>query len=262
MEKFIYKKKYGQNFLQDSYYLEVILNNTSFSCQDLVIEIGCGSGILTKKILTRDPYFIGYEIDNDTKKYLDSLQNEKRIIIYDDFMKRSVIKDIKMYPDQKKYIIANLPYYITTAVISKIIKEEIFPEEMIFMVQYEVGQRLTAEPGTKDFSAITVILKYFYNIDLITKVPRKAFYPVPNVDSALIKLVKKDIIYNPVFYEHFKKVVLLTFRQKRKTLKNNLGQENIELFNQFIKDNKLLPTIRAEELTLEQFIALANMFEK
>ena len=156
-----FKKKFGQNFLKDSNIIKKIIDSSEIEKESLIIEIGPGSGYLTKE-LVKKAKVIAYEIDEDLKEILSKeFYNEENIeFIFEDFLQRDIKSDIKKYNYNKLYVIANLPYYITTPIINKIITEKLEPEKMVIMVQKEVGDRFSAKVGTKEYSSITVFLNY------------------------------------------------------------------------------------------------------
>ena len=152
-------------------------------------------------------------------------------------------------------------YYITTPIITKLIEEKIDLEKMVIMVQKEVGERFSATKGTKDYSSITVFLNYFFKIKKEFIVSKNAFIPKPNVDSIIISLNKKENKLNVIDENHFFKLVRDSFKQKRKTLKNNLKDYDFEKVYEILKRNNLSESVRAEELPLEIFVEISNNFK-
>lgn len=255
---FNFKKKYGQNFLQDKSIINNIVNSIDASENDLIIEIGPGAGALTKELAKKDCYILAYEIDMDTMEYLSFLENDKVKIIYDDFLKRNIKEDIKDIPYDNLYIIGNLPYYITTPIITNIIESESEAKELIFMVQKEVAERFTAKVSTREYGSISVFLNYFYDIKKLFIVDRRKFYPVPNVDSAVVKLEKKEKI--PVDIDKFNKIVRDSFKFKRKNLRNNLKGYDLKKIASILDDHGLTLDNRAENLNYIVFVDLANKY--
>lgn len=253
-----FKKKFGQNFLQDKNIINKIANVASPTKADLVIEIGPGSGALTEFLLEKSRV-LAYEIDKDLEETLNNKFKDKDLtIIFDDFLERDIKEDLKEFKYEKLYVIANLPYYITTPIINKIINEKIDVEKMVLMVQKEVGERFSAKPGTKDYSSITIFLNYYYDIKKEFIVTRNAFYPKPNVDSIIISFSKKEKKYKVKNEELFFKLVRDSFSQKRKTLKNNLKEYNYSIIEKVLTDNKLPIDVRAEKIPIETFIEISN----
>ena len=255
---FKFKKYYGQNFLKDEGILDKIISLSDIGDNSLVIEIGCGSGQLTKKLINNFNNVIGYEIDIDLKPYLDELGRDNLEIIYDDFLKRNIKEDIKKYEYDKLYIVSNLPYYITTPIIEKIILDNLDVYRVIIMVQKEVGDRINAKPNSKEYNSLSIFINYNYDVKKILNVNRHAFIPSPNVDSIVLKLSKKIEALNANNEEHFYRLIRDSFRYKRKTLKNNLFDYDFEIISQYLKNNDLPLNIRGEQLTIKNFIDISN----
>ena len=255
-----FKKKFGQNFLQDKNIIRKIVDVASPTDKDLIIEIGPGSGALTK-VLTERARTISYEIDTELKDILEEKfgNNDNSTIIYDDFLNRNVKKDIENYEYEKLYVIANLPYYITTPIIEKIINEKLDIEKMVLMVQKEVGDRFTSKEGTKEYSSITVYLNYYFDLKKEFIVTKNAFYPRPNVDSMIISLSRKKEYLKPHNEELFLKLVRDSFQFKRKTLKNNLREYNWDRIKSYLDENGIKETVRAEELKLSDYIKISDI---
>ena len=255
-----FKKKFGQNFLQDKNIIRKIVDVASPTDKDLIIEIGPGSGALTE-VLTERARTISYEIDTELKDTLEEKfgNNDNSTIIYDDFLNRNVKKDIENYEYEKLYVIANLPYYITTPIIEKIINEKLDIEKMVLMVQKEVGDRFTSKEGTKEYSSITVYLNYYFDLKKEFIVTKNAFYPRPNVDSMIISLSRKKEYLKPHNEELFLKLVRDSFQFKRKTLKNNLREYNWDSIKSYLDENGIKETVRAEELKLSDYIKISDI---
>lgn len=262
MSTFNFKKKFGQNFLVDKNIVNKIVNDITIKENNLVIEIGPGDGKMTTKLCEKFDQVLAYEIDTDLEKYLNNnLNNYSNYeIIFDDFLNRNIREDLKKYNYKNLYIIANLPYYITTPIIDKIINENIEVEMMKFMVQKEVGERFTAFPGTKAYSSITVYLNYNYEVRKDFIVKRTSFKPMPNVDSLIISFYKKEKIYVKD-EDFFYKLVRDSFSQKRKTLKNNLKGYDFEKIKQVLEKHNLKEDIRAEALNINIFCEIANILK-
>lgn len=256
MEKFKFKKQYGQNFLQNDAILEDIVS--SFNCDEdsKIIEIGPGAGALTKKLIKLGNEITAFEIDLELKKELDKIKCDNLRIIYSDFLNIKFEDYFKK--SDKICVVANIPYYITTPIISKFIDDGFIPEEMVLMVQKEVALRLSAKPGNSDYGAITVILNHFFDIDYLFTVDRKEFYPVPNVDSAIIKLSKKKNIVD-CEYDRLKKLIYDAFKQKRKNLRNNLNQYDLKKIEQILNKNNLSLNDRAEDIDYKVFVEILEV---
>lgn len=257
MDKHNFKKKFGQNFLTDKNIISNIVSSINTNSNDLIIEIGPGNGALTSLLIKKDSYLLCYEIDKDLEENLIKLKNNKTDIIFDDFLKSDINEDIKNIKFDKLYIIGNLPYYITTPIILKIIESNIDVEEMVVMVQKEVADRFSAQAGTREYGSISVLLNYFFDITKLFDVNRNKFYPIPNVDSSVIKLSKKKNIMS-VDFNKFNKLVKDAFQFKRKNIRNNLKSYNLEKINKILNKYNYSISNRAEELSYEIFVELAN----
>ena len=178
-----FKKKFGQNFLQDNNIIKKIANVCETNKDDLIIEIGPGGGALTKELVNKSQV-LAYEIDSELKDYLlNEFSNSNINFIFDDFLNRSIKEDLSNYKYNNLFIIANLPYYITTPIINKIIEEKIDVNKMVLMVQKEVGDRFSAKEGTKDYSSITIFLNYYFDIkrEFILKRKKKSIMLITKV---------------------------------------------------------------------------------
>lgn len=252
MEKFRFKKNLGQNFLQDEKILQKIVESVMCTEDDCIVEIGPGHGALTKYLVKYNCPVIAFEIDKEVKPVLDRIKAPNLRVVYEDFMKVNVKEYL---PDNYKnlYIIANIPYYITTPILEKIIAENLNEKACTLMVQKEVADRFSAKPGSKDYGSISVYLDYYYQVKKLFEVPRKVFYPVPNVDSAIIKLDRKDK-RDLAGENNFFKFVKSAFQFKRKNLRNNLKNYDLEKINSvLVKYNHNLQN-RAEEISLKEFL--------
>ena len=251
------KKRFGQNFLVDQNILDKICNEINASSDDLIIEIGPGKGALTSKLKEKGANLLCYEIDTDLKPYLSKYTDDKTKIIFKDILEANIIEDIKDIKYNNLLIVGNLPYYITTPIIKKLIKLKLPVSEMIFMVQEEVADRFSAKENTKDYSAITLYLKYYYNVTKQFRVSKKSFSPIPKVESAIIKLTRRD--NKPIVNEDkYFKLLEDSFRMKRKTLKNNLSEYDFNRINKILKEYNYSDLVRAEELPEEVFLAICN----
>ena len=253
MESHKFKKKYGQNFLRDETILDRIINESDILEDSLVIEIGPGDGALTNRLITKAKQVLAYEIDLDLKETLERRFNNKNVdFIFEDFLTRNIKDDIEKYNYKNIYVIANIPYYITTPIIEKLIDSKIDIKKIILMVQKEVGDRFSAKPGSRDYSSITVYLNYYYEIKKLFTVPRNCFYPVPNVDSAIISFEKKDshLIEDE---DKFFRFVKDSFRFKRKNLKNNLSNYDLKKVEEILNKHGMDLTVRAESISLDIF---------
>lgn len=262
-EKGMYAKKhFGQNFLIDKNVLNKIVDISNITKEDTVIEIGPGMGCLTEFLAINAKKVICYEIDPDMIQML----NENLLPLYNnielinlDFLKA----DLSIYNKNIENIkvVANLPYYITTPIIFKLLSETKI-KQFTFMVQKEVGDRLTGKPNTKDYNSLSVAMEYKTNSKVAYKVSPNSFYPAPKVDSALLVMKVKKMDSDANFDAQFLKFVQEIFSQRRKTVINNLNgkysydkQKLIDLFN----ENKININLRAETMTVNDILELYNM---
>lgn len=261
------KKMYGQNFLINSNVLDVIVKNSDINKETCVIEIGPGIGSLTEMLALNAKKVLAYEIDSDMVTILqDTLASYDNVIIENvDILKANINDDIKKYFNGDEVIVvANLPYYITTPIIFKLL-EETEIKKFLFMVQKEVGKRLTGKPKTKDYNALSVLMEYKTRSKIIYNVPRNSFFPEPNVDSVLIKIeaIKNDYTLNNE--ANFVKFIQACFLQRRKTLVNNLAEVYQMAKDDIIKtlvNQSFNEMIRAEELSLDDIVTIyKTLFE-
>lgn len=260
MNDFNFKKSLGQNFLQDKNILENIVATANVSGNSLTIEIGAGSGNLTKEIAKVSKHVLCYEIDTRLESILDeSLKDYNNIhIIFDDFLKRDIKEDIKDYEYDNLYLIANLPYYITTPIIEKIIASNLKFKKIVVMIQKEVGERFNAKPGMKEYNSLTVYLNYYFDLKKEFIVSRNCFIPKPNVDSIVISLVnKKDLLYLKDI-DNFNKLLKNSFKFKRKTIRNNLKNYDLTIVEKVLNKYNFDLNTRAEDLPLIVFVDLSN----
>lgn len=254
-----FKKKFGQNFIRNADIIKKIVSNVNLKNDDLVIEIGPGSGNLTIE-LAKKSKVLAYEIDKDLKTILNQKLDLNQVcIIWDDFLKRNVAEDLRNIKYNNLYVVANLPYYITTPIIQKLIDEKLDIKKIVIMVQSEVGDRFCALPGTKDYSSLTVYLNYYFDIEKCFEVNRKLFVPVPNVDSSVISLTKKEKLIPLKNDEKFFNLIKDSFKYKRKNLRNNLKNYDLTKIEKILIDHGNDLSLRAEQLSLDIFVEIANI---
>lgn len=254
------KKKFGQNFIIDENIINSIIDKSQIDDSTLVIEIGPGAGSLTYKLGKVAKNVLCYEIDDTLKNILETNIGELKNVdvIYGDFLKANVTKDLEKYEYSKLYVVANLPYYITTPIIIKIIEDKIPVDKMVVMVQKEVGDRFKATPGSRDYGSLSVFLDYYFDVRKLMDISANVFIPKPNVDSIIVEFKKKDNIYNLKNSSMFFKLIRDSFTQKRKTLRNNLKGYNLVSVENTLKKYGLDLSVRAEQLSLEIFVEIAN----
>ncbi len=259
---FKFSKKYGQNFLSDGNLLESIAEKGGVNQDTPVLEIGCGAGTLTKVLCKKAKYVFGYEIDRTLAPVLgDNLAGiENCDITFKDIMKEKM-QEIEKRIGEKYFLVANLPYYITTPIIMKFIEESTFCESIVIMVQEEVARRLCAHAGTSDYGAITASVNLVASSKIILKVPRTMFLPVPNVDSAVVKITFDRGKYEGVDKKIYRDTVRAAFLSRRKTLVNNLREwlkTDKESAEKLLADCSIDVMARGETLSEEQFVVLST----
>lgn len=262
-------KALGQNFLINEAVVENIIECSKISKEDLIIEIGPGLGTLTKYLINSAGKVICIELDKKMIKIL-----EDRFSLFDNFeiINQDVLKVnlkdlIKEEKETKKItnvkIVANLPYYITTPIIMKLLEEELELESITVMIQKEVAERLIATPGDKETGAITYSVYYYAESQKIMEVPNSSFIPEPEVTSEVIKLnIRKNVQVDVKSKKVMFRIIKCAFMQRRKTLLNALTNtkvfiskdEGVKIFNELNLD----VNIRAEKLTLEDFAKITN----
>lgn len=253
------KKRFGQNFLKDKNLLLKIVRESEIENKN-VIEVGPGQGALTTFLALSANKVIAYEIDQELKIILDSIENknDNLKVYYEDFMNA----DLSNLEDDW-HVVANVPYYITTPILFKILETSQIKSASL-MIQKEVIDRLLAKPNSKQYNALSVILNFHAHASKMMDVKRHMFHPIPNVDSAVIRIIKREKpLLDQELEKLFIKIVKEAFRQKRKTLLNNLTQ-GFDLkkddLAKFLVSNNINPSIRAEGLSLEDFISLTKVW--
>ncbi|MDD3704611.1 MAG: 16S rRNA (adenine(1518)-N(6)/adenine(1519)-N(6))-dimethyltransferase RsmA [Clostridiaceae bacterium] len=268
MRKYDFKtaKKFGQNFLTDETILKTIIDCSELSKNDCVLEIGPGMGIMTQILCEKAGRVLAVEIDRKLISILRvSLFGYENVeIINDDILKLDLKKVLEeKFGDTPVKIVANLPYYITTPIIMKLLEEDINLKSITVMVQKEVGERICASPGGKDYGALTVAVQYRCIPRQILIVPPESFIPQPEVESMVVRLDSRD--KPPVILKDEKlyfRVVKASFGQRRKTLLNALSAGNMGKTKEELKEILLRNGIdekrRGETLSLEEFAKIAN----
>lgn len=268
------KKRFGQNFLIDDEILEEIVLSSEISKEDLVIEIGPGLGNLTEYILDKCLHAILIEIDEDMIRILND-----RIVSYDNFTLinndilkldiNNLIKEVEKKNDCKfknVKVVANLPYYITTPIIFKLLEDNSNIDEIVVMVQKEVAERMVAKPRTKEYGILTLMVKYFSTAEIKFIVPNNSFIPSPDVTSAVISL-KKEKRYKTSNEEKLFKLIHAAFAKRRKKMINSLEMSNFEAMDKksiemLFNACKIDTNSRAEELEIEKFLELVEKLEE
>ena len=263
MEKYDvkFKKKFGQNFLKDINVVKKIVRSAEIAGKSLVIEVGPGGGIMTRELSLVADNVLAYEIDEELKdEHAKRLGDRDNItILFQDFLESDIVKDVEKYDYDKLYFVSNVPYYITTPIILKLIESGLSFEKIVMMVQKEVGDRFSTKSGNKEYGSITVLLNYFYNIKKEFFVSRKQFVPEPNVDSVIISFSEKNDKLPLNNFKFFEKLVRDSFQYKRKTLRNNLKGYDLDKVNKVLEKYGKDLSVRAEALDVEVFVEIANV---
>lgn len=263
-------KSLGQNFLINNQVVEKIVDSSEINKDELVIEVGPGLGTLTKYLLERAKKVICIELD---KKMINILNDRFRLydnfeLLNEDILKVDLNKLIKKEKENNKInkvkIVANLPYYITTPIVMKLLEEELDLESITIMVQKEVADRLIAIPGQKNTGAITYSVYYYSEAEEVLEVPKNCFIPEPDIVSKVIKLkIRKEPPVDVKSKKVMMKIIKCAFMQRRKTLLNALVNakvfENKEEGLEILEKLQLDKNVRAENLTLENFAQIANI---
>ena len=264
---FRFTKSLGQNFLIDGNIVRGIVENSGITEEDYILEIGPGIGTLTEELSLNAKRVVAIEIDESLKPVLEeTLGNKSNIdIVFGDVLK----VDLKEIIDEKLNggpvkVVANLPYYITTPIIGRLLEEELPLESITVMVQKEVGDRIISGPGTKDYSSLSVFINFYTEPEIVLHVPKSVFMPQPRVDSAVVKLnIKKDL--PDIDRVKFFKVVKASFAMRRKTLLNCLSSGEFEMdkgeIKNLLEEIQIDPGIRAERLKVEDFIKISENIE-
>ena len=266
---FSFKKSLGQNFLIDPNVLGNIVSHAGLSKKTGVIEIGPGIGALTEHLARSAGKVVAYEIDGRLLPVLEDTMSpyDNVTIIHQDILeadlKQAMTEHFADY--EEVVVVANLPYYVTTPIIMKFLLEQIPVSGMIIMMQKEVADRITASPSTKAYGSLSIAIQYYMDTDIAMIVPKTVFMPQPNVESAVLRLTRKETPPAEVKDENFLfQVSRGSFVQRRKTILNNLqtslpdGKEKKDLIVEALNSVGIDPSRRGETLTVEEFAKLSN----
>ena len=266
---FTFKKSFGQNFLTDTNILQKIVDTAEIDENVNVIEIGPGIGALTEFLAENAAEVMAFEIDDRLVPILaDTLRDFDNVrVVNEDILKSDLQARIKEFanPNLPIKVVANLPYYITTPILMHLIESGIPFSEFVVMMQREVADRISAQPNSKSYGSLSIAVQYYMTAKVAFIVPRTVFVPAPNVDSAILKMVRRDqpaveVKDEPLFF----KVSKASFTHRRKTLWNNLtsyfGKSNeVKTKLESALDNaELSPSVRGEALDLQEFAHLAD----
>ena len=270
---FTFKKSFGQNFLTDTNILQKIVDTAEIDKKVNVIEIGPGIGALTEFLAESAAEVMAFEIDDRLVPILaDTLRDFDNVtVVNQDILKVDLAQYIAEFknPDLSIKVVANLPYYITTPILMHLIESGIPFSEFVVMMQREVADRISAQPNTKAYGSLSIAVQYYMTAKVAFIVPRTVFVPAPNVDSAILKMVRRDQPAVEVQDEKFFfKVSKASFVHRRKTLWNNLtshfgkSEETKAKLTAALEQAELSPSVRGEALTLEDFARLADALKE
>lgn len=265
---FHFQKKFGQNFLIDTHVLEKIVEAAEVGPDDFVLEIGPGIGTMTQYLCENARQVLAVEIDNNLipilKETLSAYENVE--VLHGDILKQDIRAIADKYNEGRPIkVVANLPYYITTPIIMGLFESRVPLANVTVMVQKEVADRMKADPGTKEYGALSLAVQYYAEPYLAANVPPNCFMPRPKVGSAVIRLSGRE--KPPVDVRDEKlmfRLIRASFNQRRKTLQNGLANSaeldfSKEMIGKAIEAVGLSPTIRGEKLSLKEFAALADV---
>lgn len=266
---FAFKKSLGQNFLIDPNILRNIVSHANLTENSGAIEIGPGIGALTEHLAREAKKVVSFEIDQRLLPVLeDTLSPYDNVkIVHSDILKADVEKVIaeEMPGIEDIMVVANLPYYVTTPILMKLLNDRLPIRGFVVMMQKEVADRITAKPGTKAYGSLSIAIQYYVTAEIAMVVPKTVFMPQPNVDSAVIRLIKHETPPVTVIDEDFLfQVTRASFAQRRKTILNNLqnglesGKQNKQLILDALAACGVEPTRRGETLSIQEFGKLAD----
>ena len=259
---FSFKKAFGQNFLSDETLLSEIVEKSGVNEDTTVLEIGCGAGALTKELAKKGKRIIGYEIDTNLKPVLSEVLSgfSNVELCFKDVMKEDIEKLEEKLGDNY-IIVANLPYYITTPIVMRFVENAKKMKAMVIMVQEEVAKRFASDRKTSDYGAITVAINLRGKASIILKVNREKFTPVPNVDSAVVKIDIDRTKHVGVDLNKVRELVRVGFNNRRKTFVNNLMKTysiKRETAEKFLTDLGFSLTVRGEELSADDYVIMSK----
>ena len=266
---FTFKKSFGQNFLTDTNILQKIVDTAELDKEVNVIEIGPGIGALTEFLAENAAEVMAFEIDDRLVPILaDTLRDFDNVtVINEDILKADLQAHIQNFknPELPIKVVANLPYYITTPILMHLIESKIPFSEFVVMMKKEVADRISAQPNTKAYGSLSIAVQYYMTAKVAFVVPRTVFVPAPNVDSAILKMVRRSEPLVAVKDEDFFfKVARLSFVHRRKTLWNNLtgafgkSEEVKERLTRALEQADIKPSVRGEALSIADFARLSD----
>ncbi|SHI42955.1 dimethyladenosine transferase [Malonomonas rubra DSM 5091] len=254
------KKRFGQHFLHDQSVIDKILAAAELSADQEVVEIGPGLGVLTDRLLPETAHVHVMEIDRDLIELLQARQDSRLSVHAGDVLKTDWTASL---PQPPYVLVANLPYNISSQIVFKLLEHRPLFTRMVLMFQREVGERLVASPGGKDYGILSVLCQLWYDISVVSLVKPGAFNPPPKVDSIVLKFVPlAHPRVDPINEAMFQQVVKAAFTQRRKTLRNSLQAAGFEpeLVAEMLASTQIDPTRRGETLQLQEFSDLTRVF--
>ena len=266
--KFVFQKKFGQNFLIDTHVLDKIIQSAEITKDDFVVEIGPGIGTMTQYLAENARQVVAVEIDKNLIPILgETLAGYDNVtVINEDILKVDIKEIAEKYNDGRPIkVVANLPYYITTPIIMGLFESGVPIDNITVMVQKEVADRMQEGPGSKDYGALSLAVQYYAEPEIVAIVPPNCFIPRPNVGSAVIRLTRhKEMPVTVKDAEHMFRIIRASFNQRRKTLQNGLNNSpeipySKEKILAAIEQMGLPATVRGEALSLEQFAQLSDI---
>lgn len=263
MGNFEFKKKFGQNFLSDETLLDQIVEEAGVTSEDVVVEIGAGKGALTTALSKKAKKVFSFEIDLELQEYLTNKFSGTNVdFIFEDVMKIADDEINEMVAGRFK-LVANLPYYVTSPIITRFLQNDNL-DSLTVMVQEEVADRIIAKPKTKDYGVLTIICGLFGESQKVIRVGREKFYPVPNVDSAVVRITKLDKNLDKNKFVGVIDLAKKAFAMRRKKLSSNLenGKISKQMIESLIAKKGFSESARAEELSVEDFIWLYDELKK
>ncbi|MGK7961510.1 16S rRNA (adenine(1518)-N(6)/adenine(1519)-N(6))-dimethyltransferase RsmA [Crocosphaera sp.] len=266
------RKRFAQHWLRSETALNQIIQAANLKTSDRLLEIGPGTGILTRRLLPLVSSVLAVELDRDLcKKLVKSLGNyDNFLLLQGDILKLNIAIEAKDFPKflPVNKVVANIPYNITSPILEKLLGRVSSPQHpsyelIVLLIQKEVAQRIVATPGNKSYGALSIKMQYLAECNYIFDVPSKAFYPPPKVDSAVITFRPRSLLNSALNSKHLETLINLGFSNRRKMLRNNLKSLiDSDRLTEFLTEIDLDHQVRAENLDLNQWIALSNHFSQ
>lgn len=264
------RKRFAQHWLKSQKALQSIIDAADLSDKDTILEIGAGTGILTRQLLAKSQTVIAIELDRDLVRELSQKIQVKQnfILLAGDILKLNIASALEKFPQVSfpNKVVANIPYNITGPILEKLLGSIAKPEraysKIVLLVQKEIAERICAESGSKTFGALSVRTQYLAECELISLVPAKAFSPPPKVDSAIISLTPRDFPQPVASPQLLEKLVKLGFANRRKMLRNNLKSViSPEELEGILEQLDMSPKVRAEAISVFNWVRIANCVE-